>query len=261
MVQKEKKTFEIAVGISVLLHILIFGLLIEKPFASTRKKKITYYVDLMNFSPGGGGIKNSSDYKKNAVVKKKPVIKRKKISMKELTTEKAKLKHKKDLTYSKPVKKIKKRKKKIIKKTIKKKKIIRKTPLEEVYEKFKKGKQSNENGGVGFGIGSGNGNGPMIGSFPYSYYVEIVKNRVSSNWITATGNFNVRTNYIVIVGFTILKNGGIKNLAIEKSSGINSLDTSALRAVKYSIPFPPLPKSYDKNTLSVFIQFVLNKNK
>ncbi len=259
MAQKEKKTFEIAVGISILLHIFIFGLLIEKPFASPRKKKITYYVDLMNFSPGGGGIKNSSNYKKIKPIKKKPVNKKKKISMKELTAEKQKSKKKRDLTYSKPVKKIKKRRNKINKRPIKKRKIIRKTPLEEVYEKFKKEKQSNDNGGVGFGIGSGNGNGSMIGNFPYAYYIEIVKNRVSSNWITATGNFTVRTNYIVIVSFTIMKNGRIRDLIVEKSSGIDSLDTSALRAVKYSVPFPPLPKSYDKKDLSVFIQFVLNK--
>ena len=144
---------------------------------------------------------------------------------------------------------------------MKKKVVIKKTPLEEVYEKFKKDTHNKDKGGVGFGIGTGSGNssGPMIGGFPYAYYIEIVKGRVSANWITATLNYNVKTNYVVIVGFTIMKEGRIRDLSIEKSSGINSLDTSALRAIKYSVPFPPLPKSYDKNELSVFIQFVLNK--
>ncbi len=255
--QNEKKIFEVAIGVSIVFHIIIFGLLIEKPFASPRKKKITYYVDLINFSPGGGGIKKKFSSKKP--IQKNIKKQEKKVSMKELTTKKARKKIKHELTYSKPVKKVRKRRKKRTKKIPKKKEIIRKTPLEEIYSKFEKDKK--EKNGVGFGIGSGDSSGPMIGSFPYAYYIEIVRNRVSSNWITATLNFNVQNDYIVVVSFTILKSGGIKDLVIEKSSGINSLDTSALRAVKYSIPFPPLPKTYDKNELAVFIQFVLNKNK
>ncbi len=251
------KAFKLAIAVSIIFHTLIFGIIVKKPFSSTKSKKTVYYVDMMNFG-GGGTPPQKSNSKK--VVKQKTVTK--KASMKELKAESSKIKKKSSLTYSKPVKKVKKRKKTSRKKRVKpkKKKIVR-SPLEEVFRNYEKKKSSDNSTGVGFGLGEGSGGSPLLGKFPYAYYIELIKNRIASNWITGSIGLRSSDKIVVVVSFRILKNGRVVDINIEKSSGIDSLDTSALRAVKYSIPLPPLPATYGGKDLTVFIQFVYGGKK
>ncbi len=251
------KAFKLAIAVSIIFHTLIFGIIVKKPFSSTKSKKTVYYVDMMNFG-GGGTLPQKSNSKK--VVKQKTVTK--KASMKELKAESSKIKKKSSLTYSKPVKKVKKRKKTSRKKRVKpkKKKIVR-SPLEEVFRNYEKKKSSDNSTGVGFGLGEGSGGSPLLGKFPYAYYIELIKNRIASNWITGSIGLRSSDKIVVVVSFRILKNGRVVDINIEKSSGIDSLDTSALRAVKYSIPLPPLPATYGGKDLTVFIQFVYGGKK
>ena len=64
-----------------------------------------------------------------------------------------------------------------------------------------------------------------------------------------------------VVTFTILKNGIVKNLTI-KSSGHRSLDREATRMIMMSSPFPQIPNSVNKEsiTLTIPINFKLNTN-
>ena len=248
------KAFKLAIIISILFHTLIFGIIVKKPFSSQKSKKTVYYVDMMSF--GGGGNPPVKTTKKQAKI----TPPKQKASMKELKAKNQIIKRKKSsLTYSKPVKKVKKRKKVYRKKRRKpkKEKIVR-TPLEEVFKDFeKKAKKNSDNStGVGFGLGGGSGGSPLLGKFPYAYYIELIKNRIASNWVTGSMGMKSTDKFIVVVSFRILKNGRVVDINIEKSSGVNALDTSALRAVKYSIPFPPLPATYEGRDLTVFIQFV-----
>ncbi len=258
------KAFKLSIAVSIIFHTLIFGIIVKKPFSSSSKKKTIYYVDMVNFGGGGGGgIKKFQPKQVSKSMKKvvKPSVK--KTSMKELKAERETVKKKSSLTYSKPVKKVKERRKtKIRKKRPKKKKIIR-SPLEEVFKNYEKeAKKSSENiTGVGFGLGEGSGGSPLLGTFPYAYYIELIKNRISSNWVTGAMGIRSKDKYLVVISFRILKNGRVVDLKVEKSSGINSLDTSALRAVKYSLPLPPLPTTYEGKDLTVFIQFVYGGKK
>ena len=251
------KAFKLAIAVSIIFHTLIFGIIVKKPFSSTKSKKTVYYVDMMNF---GGGRTTPQKSNSKKVVKQKTVTK--KASMKELKAESSKIKKKSSLTYSKPVKKVKKRKKTSRKKRVKpkKKKIVR-SPLEEVFRNYEKKKSSDNSTGVGFGLGEGSGGSPLLGKFPYAYYIELIKNRIASNWITGSIGLRSSDKIVVVVSFRILKNGRVVDINIEKSSGIDSLDTSALRAVKYSIPLPPLPATYGGKDLTVFIQFVYGGKK
>ncbi len=256
------KAFKLSIAISIIFHTLIFGIIVKKPFSSTSNKRTVYYVDMVNFGGGGGTKKfqpkqNSKSEKK---VVKPPV---KKASMKELKAERETVKKKKSLTYSKPVKKVKKKRKTRIKKTRPKKKKIIRSPLEEVFKNYEKEAKKSSEGttGVGFGLGEGSGSGPLLGNFPYAYYIELIKNRISSNWVTGSMGISSKDKYLVVISFRILKNGRVVDLKVEKSSGVNSLDTSALRAVKYSLPLPPLPATYDGRDLTVFIQFVYGGKK
>ena len=64
-----------------------------------------------------------------------------------------------------------------------------------------------------------------------------------------------------IVMFTILKNGVVANLSI-KSSGHRSLDREARRLIMISSPFPKIPDSVNKKSISLTIpvNFRLNNN-
>lgn len=64
-----------------------------------------------------------------------------------------------------------------------------------------------------------------------------------------------------IISFTILKNGIVTNLSI-KSSGYRSLDREARRMIMMSSPFPEIPDTIDKKsiTLTIPINFRLNNN-
>jgi len=56
------------------------------------------------------------------------------------------------------------------------------------------------------------------------------------------------------VGFEVLRDGSVVNLHLESSSGVPSLDRSALRAVTDASPLPPLPAQLRESRLSA--QFV-----
>jgi TonB family protein len=59
----------------------------------------------------------------------------------------------------------------------------------------------------------------------------------------------------VYVTFQILRNGQIANAQLTNSSGVASLDRSALRAVFDSSPMPPLPTEYAGSSVSVEFWF------
>lgn len=99
-------------------------------------------------------------------------------------------------------------------------------------------------GGSSFGPG---------GSFSgkYSAYVEGVQRRVSSNWLIAAVDPYVQFAPRVTVAFDIVRNGSIVSIQIIRSSGIPSVDRSAIRAIRESSPLRPLPSDYTGRKVSV----------
>jgi periplasmic protein TonB len=89
----------------------------------------------------------------------------------------------------------------------------------------------------------------------YSWYVMAIRNRISSNWLKATVDPSVRAAPRVYVSFQILKDGRVVNAQVTASSGIFSLDNSALRAVFDSSPMPPLPADYPNPSVAVEFWF------
>jgi len=106
-------------------------------------------------------------------------------------------------------------------------------------------------GGGGFGYGD-----PLAtSSFPYTYYLQIIIDRVSGNWFTATSNLNFSGEYQSVIYFKILKNGQIADLKIEQPSNLPALDLSARRAVELAAPFPPLPRDFENDYLVIHLIF------
>ena len=83
--------------------------------------------------------------------------------------------------------------------------------------------------------------------FRYGYYLDRLLQLIDANWTRPPLGSGVRTT----LHFRILKDGGIDELKIEESSGYNSFDLAALRAVQNASPFPALPASYRHDSLGV----------
>lgn len=112
-------------------------------------------------------------------------------------------------------------------------------------------------GGAGFGYGYGDPLGTS--SFPYTYYLQIIIDRVSSNWFTAINNIDFTGEYQSVIYFKILRNGQIADLKIEQPSNLPALDLTARRAVELAAPFPPLPRDYENDYLIIHLIFERNK--
>ena len=93
--------------------------------------------------------------------------------------------------------------------------------------------------------------------FEFAWYRDRVTAALYTQWVKPILE-NVGESYDVSVTFDILRNGSTENLQIEQSSGIQSLDRSALRAVADAAPFPPLPRAWRKPQLSARFLFRLH---
>lgn len=111
----------------------------------------------------------------------------------------------------------------------------------------------NDEGEGGLNIGEG-----FFGE-RYGWYVQAVRNRISSNWLMSTISPNITTARRVYIHFEVLRDGTLTNIQLTQSSGIEEVDRSALRAVYASSPLGPLPQDYSGNQVSVDFYFDLNR--
>lgn len=103
----------------------------------------------------------------------------------------------------------------------------------------------------GFGFQGGNGD---FGS-RFAYYVDIVRRRVSENWLKYEIDPRINDARRVYIYFDITRSGQPTNIRVEQSSGIPSLDQSAVRALQRIDTFGPLPSGYNGNYVSVEFWF------
>jgi protein TonB len=107
--------------------------------------------------------------------------------------------------------------------------------------------------GTAGGINLGGPGGEFGGRFPW--YVEAVRRRISGNWLQSTIEPGVRFAPRCIVSFQILRDGSIVNVELLRSSGVDSVDRSALRAIRDSSPFERLPSEYSGSYVGVEFWF------
>jgi len=107
------------------------------------------------------------------------------------------------------------------------------------------------------GLGLGGAAGSAFDQeFEYAYYVQQMLARISANWQRVP----VRGQAVVIVRFTILKNGSVQDVEVEESSGLSMLDRAASRAVFLADPMPPLPDTYPRDRVGVHLRFQYAEN-
>jgi periplasmic protein TonB len=103
----------------------------------------------------------------------------------------------------------------------------------------------------GFGFQGGGGD---FGSV-YAWYVHVVQQKVSENWLKYEVDPSIHQANRVYILFDINRSGQPTNVQVEQSSGVPSLDQSAVRAIQRIDTFGPLPAQYAGNKVTVEFWF------
>jgi protein TonB len=107
----------------------------------------------------------------------------------------------------------------------------------------------------GFGITGGGGD---FGT-KYSWYVRVIQQKVSENWLKYEVDPRITSAQRVYITFDVARDGHPMNVNVEQSSGVPSLDISAVRALQRIDTFGPLPGDYSGNKISVEYWFDYKK--
>lgn len=89
-------------------------------------------------------------------------------------------------------------------------------------------------------------------NFPYPWYITQVRNSLWVEWEKRRPAGNVLS---ALVSFAIARDGKIKNLKVERSSKDDTYDFAATSAVINAGPFAPLPMYYEKDELTISVEF------
>ena len=92
------------------------------------------------------------------------------------------------------------------------------------------------------------------GSSALTSYLTLVDWKIQQNWVPVGASSSPET--VVVVRFRVLRSGQVRDVDLETSSGNASVDTSALRAVRQSIPLPPFPNLLTEPYLDLRYRFV-----
>ena len=89
----------------------------------------------------------------------------------------------------------------------------------------------------------------------FGWYVDGVRRKVSDNWMKYEVDPRVDTARRVYIYFEIDRSGSPTNIRVEQSSGVPSLDESAMRALQRIDTFGPLPPEYAGRYVAVEFWF------
>jgi TonB family protein len=109
-------------------------------------------------------------------------------------------------------------------------------------------------GSGGVGLGQGSPLGDRFGA-----YASLLQQLIAQKWNTQDVDARIRTAPAVVMTFTILRDGTIRNIRIKTSSGNTALDRSAERALYDVGKVDPLPAGFDRNEAEVEFNFVLKR--
>ncbi|HEV8182715.1 MAG TPA: energy transducer TonB, partial [Candidatus Angelobacter sp.] len=76
----------------------------------------------------------------------------------------------------------------------------------------------------------------------YGWYVDGVKRRVQQNWLTYEIDPRIKAPHRAFIEFDITRDGTPANVHLAQSSGVPSLDQSAMRAIQRIDSFGKLPE-------------------
>lgn len=104
-------------------------------------------------------------------------------------------------------------------------------------------------GGTASGAG-GTGARVDVGNFCCPQYLAQMQERILRNWESKQQALGT-----AILVFSIQRDGTIADIAVENSSGNQTLDFLATRALRLTQKVPPLPPEYTNSSLRVHLTF------
>jgi protein TonB len=260
--------FKTTLLLSVALHASLAAIIIVQP-ARKGSGEMTYYVDLVNLGgggkgggrggPAGGGNAAPAVAAGPAAEGDAALIEEKGGGVKNLTVEKE---FKSPLRYPDRESRKNVEEEKLVS-------VVRKQPTVPSQQPIVPGApaaglKTGISSGGGSGDGSGGsgggwGDGSGGGYFPHAYYIDLLRNRISASWYSSLVAPGLRGKYVTGVHFIIRRDGRVSDLRVERSSGIDSLDLSARRAIENAAPFAPLPNDFASQYLVVHFEFEWEK--
>ena len=93
----------------------------------------------------------------------------------------------------------------------------------------------------------------------FGWYVDVIKRKVAQDWYSQLADPQASMGHSVVVSFTVHRDGSVSNARIQQSSGVPSLDLSAIQAVERVDSFGPLPDAYAGNSVSVAYTFTYDE--
>ncbi len=263
------KAFKRAVAMSALLHVGLVVLIVVSPsFSRSRPKGLVQYINFMG-GGGGGGTGGAPAGGGGAVVAKtEPLPEAKKPALRDLTVA-SKLKPEPKSSITHPVDKPKTAKKGPEKQAAISKPVPTAPTAADAVNAGAAGAQSGAGFGLRFGTGgggtgggtagggTGSGGGDPFGvaNFPFQFYLQMISDKISANWFQSLVDPGIGGMLQTEVYFRIYKNGQISDIRINVSSGVESFDLSARRAIEAAKPFAPLPNEYDGQYLGITLVF------
>jgi TonB family protein len=270
----DERPFKRAMIFSAAVHTVILALIIINPsLPSTRKPGQVYYDVTFGGSPGGGsggggrgGVTTApaAEETKIAATEVKPQ------TLRDLTTVQKLQMDQPSSSLRYPVDKPKREAKP---KPAKKTEISKVDPSAKASAAQANASTGSPGAGAGLSIGGGKpgfgeGTGSGLGGladqigqsdFPFNWYLQAVRDKISSNWFQSLVDPGVSGTFQVAVYFRIFKDGSISTVDIKESSGLKTLDQSAVRAIMRSAAFPPLPDGYNESYLGIILIFEHSK--
>jgi TonB family protein len=95
-------------------------------------------------------------------------------------------------------------------------------------------------------------------NFKSNWYKQNVQSRIEDNFKPPAG-LTDKKDASVIASFTIFKDGNISKVSIEQSSGMQTLDNIAIKAIQISAPFGQIPMGFSDNKLDVTLTLYYTK--
>ncbi len=259
--------FKTTLLLSIGLHATLAAFIIIQP-AGKPSGEMTYYVDMINLrgggpAGGGGGGQVAAAAVAAGAAQPQPeaeaaMIEEKAGGVKNLTVEKE---FKSPLRYPDRESRKNVEEDKLISVVRKAPIAPRSAPAAQVNPGSPGLKTGISSGAGGGQAGSGWGGGPGTGGgyFPHAYYIDLLRNRISSSWYSSLVAPGLKGKYVTGVHFIIGRDGRISDLQVERPSGIESLDLSARRAIENAAPFAPLPNDFSSQYLVVHFEFEWEK--
>jgi len=94
----------------------------------------------------------------------------------------------------------------------------------------------------------------------FGWYVDIIKRTVAQNWYSQLADPKASMGHSAVVTFVVHRDGSVSDPRIAQSSGVPSLDLSAIQAVERVSAFGPLPAGYSGSSVSVAYTFTYDQS-